>query len=95
MGLAQMKKLPENPLKLAGPKKFEPKLQEVEVAGEKSWGGETPEELKKKLGKQLLMLKLEDRKLKEKDKKDLSWVEMENLKSKAKAIQDTREQLKK
>lgn len=79
--------------KTEGPKKYTPKIQEVEIKGETSWGGETPQQLRNKLGKQLLMLKLQNRKNQEEGKTD--WVSRANAKSVKEQIEATREQLKK
>ena len=84
------------PPKTEGPKKYTPKIQEVEIKGETSWGGETPERLKSKLAKQLLKEKLESRMLKEKIESGKSdWTDKLNLKLVKQTIEGTREQLKK
>jgi hypothetical protein len=78
--------------KTGGPKKYSPKIQEVQVKEETSWGGESPMELKKKLGRQLLSLKLRESKLKEDTAQD--WKSKVNLKSTQDAIKGTRAQMK-
>jgi hypothetical protein len=80
------------PPKTEGLKKYTSKIQEVGIKGETSWGGESPERLKIKLGKQLLSLKLQDNKLKEEGAKD--WMSKLNQKSIKDQIESTREQLK-
>ena len=84
------------PPKTEGPKKYTPKIQEVEIKGETSWGGETPERLKSKLAKQLLKSKLESRMLQEKIESGKSdWMDKFNLKGAKETIAYSREQLKK
>ena len=82
-------KMPMAP-KTEGPKKYVPKIQEVDIKSETSWGGESPERLKGKLGKQLLALKLKSRKMGE----ETDWQSKMNLKSVKDQIESTREQLK-
>jgi hypothetical protein len=95
--IKSMKKIggPDMPMppKTEGPKKYVPKIQEVEIKEETSWGGESPERLRSKLGKQLLSLKLKDNKMKEEGKTD--WMSKATAKSIKEQIEATREQLKK
>lgn len=83
-------KMPMAP-KTEGPKKYVPKIQEVDIKSETSWGGESPERLKGKLGKQLLALKLKSRKMAEGEQ---DWTSSLNQKSIKSQIESTREQLK-
>ena len=96
MALLAMKKAGDEKMlflsKTKTPKKYTPKIQEVEIEGETSWGGESPEKLKTKLGKQLLSLKLQDNKLNEEGAKD--YMSKLNKKSIKEQIELTRKQLK-